>query len=171
MSEMFEGIVFRSTEPAAKQLFGNLTSALALKLVSLSANIHGIYRSASRHEVFQTELLCQYAESLSEHTQSALAVFYDNSCGLRTSVLFQPPAQHVQYGENDEWWVELDDEGNPQIDGRKFRVSEFLPEAEYQTIYSAIDAGLEAMRINDSISLDLLKNAFCYGKITPLMEK
>ncbi len=171
MSEMFEGIVFQSTEQTAKEAFASLPSTLALRLVPLGANIHGIYRSASRHDVFQTELLCQYARSLSEHTEAALAIFYDDRCALRTSVLFRPPAEHFQYGENDEWWVELDHEGNPELDGKKYRVSEFVPEAEYETVFTAIDAGIEAMGIKHAVSLDLLKNAFCYETIPALMEK
>src|SRR5436309_2275427 len=48
MSEVYEGVVFRSNERAARRTFGSLSSGPRLRLVRLARGVFGAYRVAGR---------------------------------------------------------------------------------------------------------------------------
>ena len=50
MSEMYEGVVFRSDKRTARRTFGSLSSGLRLRLVRLARGVFGIQRVAGRAE-------------------------------------------------------------------------------------------------------------------------
>src|SRR5690349_120789 len=88
MSEMYEGVVFRSDEPAARAAFEAVISSLRQRLVGLADGVFGVHRVADRAEVFDQPALERLAGQLSAHVGRAIALRYDNSCGIQAGVLY-----------------------------------------------------------------------------------
>ena len=80
---MYEGIVFRCSDAAAPAAFRALPAPFPLRLVRLADDTFGVYRVAGRADRFDVDAMTSLAAALSESTAAALAVFYDNRCGLR----------------------------------------------------------------------------------------
>jgi len=65
----------------------------------------------------------------------------------------------------------LDEKGEPLVEAAQLRVSELEEDEEYETIVSAIDAGLAALGVPSSVTAKLLKTALCYDALAWLMER
>jgi hypothetical protein len=61
-------------------------------------------------------------------------------------------------------------DGELALDGPRFRVNELQPDKEYDCVFSAIDAGLEAVEARHSMDASLVKQAFCYEELGWLAE-
>ena len=163
MSEVYEGIVFRSNDTAASGAFRGLTAPVPLRLVRLADGIFGVYRVATRSVPLDVEAMTSLAASLSEAVPAATAVFYDNRCGVRAAATFRGGTLSAEFGEEDEWWAPLDDEGVPRRDVPPVPATDLDPDEEYGCVRTAIDVGLADLGVPSAVTCDTLKQAFCYG--------
>ncbi len=127
MSEMYEGVVFRSDERIARCAFDSLASDVRLRLVPVACGVFGIYRIADRADPFDQRAVSQVAERVSAQAGQAVALFYDNSCGIRAGVFCSNGRRGREFGDGDAWWVPYSAEGELVLDGSRFRVSELPP--------------------------------------------
>src|SRR4051794_28999637 len=105
MSEAYEGVVFRSDERAARHAFITLASPLRLRLVRLGLGAFGIYRVAGRADAFDLPAVEQIAARVSAAVGQSVALFYDNSCGVRVAVAYADGRRGRAFGDGDAWWV------------------------------------------------------------------
>jgi hypothetical protein len=171
MSEVFEGVVVSADESALRGAFNDLHSHLALRLTRLSPSIFGIYRfEYTEGRLFDLPELEQIAQLLSRKFDSALVVFYDNRAHAMGSALYSGGRLSREFGEADEIWVGLDEDGEPALDGPKYHGDD-LPEDfdEGECIRTAIDTGLEAAGFR-GVNERELKQAFCYDERSWLAE-
>jgi hypothetical protein len=170
MSEMYEGVVFRSDERTARRVFAALPSDLHLRLVRLARGVFGVYRVTGRGVPFDQHGTEGIARRISKDTGQAIALFYDNSCGIKVGVRYSVGKRGREFGDGDAWWVPYGDDGELDEDGPKFRVTELQRDIEYDCIFSAIDAALEAVGISRAGFAEVLKEAFCYEEFATLAE-
>lgn len=164
MSEMYEGVVLRSNKRTALHTFCTLSSLLQLRLVHLARGVYGIYRIADRHENFDQPGVEQVAKQISVKTNRAVALLYDNRCGIQIGVLYTTGRRKREFGDEDAWWVPFGEDGAIVVDGPRFRESEMKSDQEYDCVFSAIDAALEAVGVWPRVSALWVKQAFCYDK-------
>ncbi len=170
MSEMYEGVVFRSDERTARRAFGLLSSRLRLRLVRLARGIYGVHRVAGRHDLFDQPAVERVARRVSAVTGQAVALFYDNSCCVRIGVRYSGGRRVREFGAGDAWWVPYGENGGLVLDGPRFRLSELPPDGDYDCVFSEIDAALESIEAGPRVSAALIKQAFCYDKAEALAE-
>lgn len=170
MSEIYEGVVFCSDEQTARAAFATLASGVPLRLVHLAREFFGVYRVASRADALDESAIAQVAATLSDKVERAVALFYDNRCGVRVGVLYARGLRDREFGDADAWWVSCSEDGEPILHGARFRESELRPEEEYECVYSAIDAALDAIGASPQVSASLVKQAFCYNGSPNLAE-
>jgi hypothetical protein len=163
MSELYEGVVIRIEQAAAIAAFRSLESSRPIRLVRLADRTFGIYPVLSRSEPLTPREIGLIAQKLSIDVGVALAVFYDNRCGLNAATLFQGGLEIRVFDEDDEVWISVDDSGEPNWNALALPVGKLDPDGEYACIRSAIDAGLTAPNIDAPVSADNLKQAFCYN--------
>jgi hypothetical protein len=89
------------------------------------------------------------ASFISSNFNKALLLRWDGRVGYRSASLYINGEAIKFFTEADEIWVLLDDEGNPLLNGEKFRVSELdpNPETEYATIVNAFQLGISEFGI------------------------
>ncbi len=167
---MYEGIVFRSPDAAAVDAFRGLSAPFRLRLVRLADGAFGVYRVAARSDRFDVETLTSLAATLSESTSAALAVFYDNNSGVRAATVFRGGTCSAEFGEDDEWWAPLDDDGEPRRDVPPVSATDLDAAEEYECVRDAIEVGLAALEVPIVVTRDTLKDAFCYERLPVLAE-
>lgn len=170
MSEMYEGVVFRSDERTARRTFRSLALGLRLRLVRLDCGVFGVYRVAGCADAFDQPAVERVAKQVSAAVGPAVALFYDNCRGFRIGVLYSDGRRGREFGDGDAWWVPYGEGGELVLDGPRFRESELRPDAEYDCIFSAIDAALEAVTAGTQVSASSVKQAFCYEEAEVLAE-
>ncbi|HEY9906362.1 MAG TPA: hypothetical protein V6D18_01985, partial [Thermosynechococcaceae cyanobacterium] len=99
MSEAYEGVVFRSDDHTACHFFAALASPLRLRLVRLGCGVFGVYRVASRADAFDQPDIERVAAWVSAEVGQAVALFYDNSCGVRTAVAYAGGRRSREFGD------------------------------------------------------------------------
>lgn len=170
MSERYEGVVFCSSEQAAREAFSRLASGLRLRLVRLAPGVFGIHRVAGRAAAFDRPAVERVAEQVSTEAGRAVALFYDNGCNVRGGALYSGGCRGREFGDEDAWWVPYREDGELMVDGPRLRQRELRPDLEYDCIFNAIDAALEAVQAGPRVSAALVKQAFCYGESELLAE-
>jgi hypothetical protein len=167
---MYEGVVFCASDGVAMEVFEGVGAPFPMRLVRLAEGVCGVHRMARRSEMFDVERMTGLAARLSERCSWALAVFYDNRCGVRGAVLFQNGGGGVEFGEKDERWVLIDERGYPRGDVAPVGEEAMDPEQEYDCVLDGIEAGLAAMGILGVVDRHTLKQGFCYGESVTLAE-
>jgi hypothetical protein len=170
MSEIYEAIIFRSTDAAALTAFRGLAAPFPLRLVRLADCSFGLYRIAGRSVPVDFETMKSLASKLSESISAALAVFYDNRCGLRAAASFRAGALSASFGEHDELWVPLDEDGEPRHDVPPVPATSLDPNEEYDCMQDAIEVGLATLQLPAQLTRATLRDAFCYEKAAVLAE-
>ena len=160
----------RSSDAAAPGAFRSLSAPFPLRLVRLANGTFGVYRVAGRSDRFDVEAMTSLASTLSESTSAALAVLYDSRCGLRAAVAFRGGAVSAEFGEDDEWWVPLDEDGKPRRDVPPVPAADLDADEEYDCVRDAIEVGLAALEVPAEVTRDTLKDAFCYERSAVLAE-
>jgi hypothetical protein len=169
MSERYEGAVFRCGERTARRAFRAISSGLRLRLVRLVRGVYGIYRVTGRADPFDRAGVEDAAREASAQVGEVAVVFYDNSCGVQDGVLYSDGIRSREFGPNDAWWVQCDGSGKP-ASTRRLRVTDLRPGPEYECIFTAIDATLQAVRAWPRVSAALVKQAFCYDEPEALAD-
>jgi hypothetical protein len=164
MSELFEAVLTKTTSVSAHDAFSALSSPLHLRLIRLSEDLYAIHRVATINDLFDEASIDNVAARVSKSCGAALAVFYDNRAGLRCCHLFRAGVLDASFGERDEVWVRLDDEGKRIMEGERFSVDQLCDDEEYDCILTGIDAGLKALGADNPPTMSLLKDAFCYDR-------
>ena len=170
MSEIYEGVVFCSDELIARRTFTAHSVGLQLRFVRLAGEVFGIYRVAGRSDSFDQPTVEQIAQEVSTAVGRSIALFYDNSCDIRVGVLYRGGHRDREFGDGDAWWAPYGEQGELVLDGPRLRVTDLLPNEEYDCIFSAIDAGLEAVGAGPHVSASLVKQAFCYEELAKFTE-
>jgi hypothetical protein len=101
---------------------------------------------------------------------AALAAFYDNRAGFRAATLFRNGAPRAEFGDGDELWVPLYDDGETLPDANPIAANNLNPEIEYGCIRDAIEVGLAGLGTPPQVTRHTLKDAFCYGRSKVLAE-
>jgi hypothetical protein len=164
MSELYEGVVIVADAAAMERAFRSCPSSYALGFDAVSNNVYGAYTRADRQTPFAPEETACIAAHLSSTLGAALAVFYDNRCGINTADLYCDGQWTQSFTESDAIWVALDIEGEPILSGSAFATHELRNDAdeEYEYLHSPIDIGLMTLGVHPGVNADALKQAFCY---------
>jgi hypothetical protein len=147
MSQVFHGVVLRTSGAQAKVLFGSIDSVITLRLVQLDKDVFGIY--ARRHTDYPGDLsqvsrqlakipneLGRIAAELSRSTGEALLYWYDSRVGAL-----------YQLFENGE----MTRESNPE---------------NYRKVWGSADA-LESIGARSDLHA-VIENCFLYDSLEPL---
>ncbi|HYE19790.1 MAG TPA: hypothetical protein VEA69_15170 [Tepidisphaeraceae bacterium] len=172
MSELYEGIVFRSPEAVAREAFSGLRSPHRLRLVRLhGAETFGVYRVAGRSDAFDEEGVLGLAADVSQLAGGpSVAAFYDNSSGVRSATVFRSGALAGKFAEADERWVPTGADGYPLPGVESVPAGDRDPEAEYECARDAIELALAAAGIAAEVTGEVLKDAFVYDRAVVVAE-
>ena len=146
MSEIFEGAIVPAINGGPPALSG---IAMRLAASSLGPDAFVLYRTDLRRDAAFTREIDGLAEHLSNVTGRALVLRYDSRLGHRSSRLYIDGRQIRAFGEDDELFVPLDDDGEPVLSARPVRRDEFEAGAEYETVRNAIQLGMDALGVGD----------------------
>jgi hypothetical protein len=164
MSELYEGVVIVADAATMGYTFQSCSSPHALGFDAVVDNVYGVYTRADRQIPFDPEETARIAAHLSSILGTALAVFYDNRCGINTADLYRD-GQHIHtFTEADAIWVALDVNGEPILSGPTLATHELSDDGdlEYDYLHSPIDIGLIALGVHPGVTAEALKQAFCY---------
>lgn len=89
------------------------------------------------------DTVCEFARRMSSSIGVALLVRWDDRVGARESRVFRDGTQTHQFGNGDELYVALDDQGMPLRDGRKYQEKELdaLEGDEFEVFQTALELG------------------------------
>ena len=163
MSEIYEAVIVFGEPEVVHNALAALGSTIELRRILVVRNVSAIYRVAERDEPFKSGEMQSVATSLSIPLEAALLVFYDNRCGINAAFLFRNGLMVRQFGEDDELWVRLDEDGEPEMDGPHLTVDELEDAEEYERIRTPIDAGLTVLTGDVEVTAEAIKQAVCYG--------
>jgi hypothetical protein len=149
MSSIFEAILSPAEPERLLQVLEPLEISLHLALSSLPGGLTAAVREDPRHEYAFTEDLDGIAEALSKTLGTSLVVRYDDRIGHRSSKLYRDGELIRSFGEDDEVYVLLDEDGEPIPEGERFSLQDLDPDEEYETIKNAIQLGLEGLGRGD----------------------
>lgn len=113
MSELYEGVVVVGDSERVGSSFDSLDSRRTLRVVRFNERTLGVYPVALRSDLIDETAIDAIARQLSDSCGNALAVLYDNRSGLRAARLFKGGKLVRDFGEVDEDWVRLADDGIP----------------------------------------------------------
>ncbi|WP_165248530.1 hypothetical protein [Paludisphaera soli] len=170
MSEIYEGVVFRADEAMARAAFGDVASSLHLRLVRLAEGVYGAYRVAGRADLFDVPGMERATGQLSARVGKAVALFYDSRGGAYFGLLYDAGRKTREFGEDDEWYVPYGDDGKLLVDEPRLRVRDLHPDEEYDCVFSAIDAALQAIGAAPGAGSRRVLNAFVYDNENWIME-
>ncbi len=152
MSEIFEGVVVPAVGGRAPAPAGR-PAPLELSIARLGPDAFVVYRSDARHAAAFTDRTEALAEGLSEVVGRALLVRYDSRIGHRSACVYEHGNRVRTFGEDDELFVPLDEEGEPILSADPVTRSEFEDGEEYETVRNAIEQGLDALGVAEWDSL------------------
>jgi hypothetical protein len=148
MSEVFEGVLLASPFNEVQQAVGTLPSSLSPKVERLDDLSIVSRNDQGGRPQFSPEAE-RIAADLSNIVGKALVVRYDSRIGHRSSELFVNGNMERAFDEADELWVLLDEEGEPLLDGERFKLADLDPDQEYEAIANAIELGLQSLGSGD----------------------
>ena len=163
MSYRFEVILFQADGPSALDAFKATISPLHLRLVDLQDGLFGIRRIPANHDPDNSDLLLEaVAKGVSMRFGSAVLLIYNDRYDVSTSmgVLYEDGSPTRGFGEEDERWLSLGEDGQLDTSGPYLCPSQFLSGIEYGCIFSATDACLMAIHARPLCDEDELIRAF-----------
>jgi len=164
MSEYYEGIVTVGDQERVRSWFHNIAVQRTLRLIRFGDRNFGVYPVTSRSDRMNELEFDKAATHLSKTCGNALVVLYDNRVGRRVSKLYRDGELDREFGELDEKWVPLDENGDPQINHRKLSADELNDDDEYDCVQDAITLGLSRLGVVNSLTSNDLKQTFCYDQ-------
>jgi hypothetical protein len=146
LSNIFEGLLYWTTGDALPNALvdASINCRIPFSVVTLTEEVSAAVVVGPDHlDTFPGKLECA-ATALAKSFGQVLLVRYDDQIGHRSSALYESGREKVAYGEEDEIWVLLDDDGAPDMSGPRLRVDQLDPDpdVEYETIENAIQLGL-----------------------------
>lgn len=146
MSEIYEGIVCKAEKEKIEEfLYSRQIREFNLKKVDNEILLILLTKNDVRSFSPNSEMV---AKSLSLGFQKSLLFQYDSRVGYRASELFIDGEIKNIFGVEDELYMILDDDGEPDKNRGIIHYSEMLENEEYETSKNAIDIGLEHISSN-----------------------
>ncbi|SRR6266496_5368397 len=149
MSQIFEGIVCRmlpeKVGSLSRQVFSK--TKLQLGLSELGDSVYAVYRNDDRTKSAFVPEMDRLGKELSLDIRDVLVARYDSRSGHVSSTLYKNGTVYKAFDEDDEIYVLLDEDGTPLVNGQQFQYADLDPNEEYDTLYNAIQLGLEEMRL------------------------
>jgi hypothetical protein len=150
VSEIFEGILCAVEPRDLEAIVARLVSAgspnarrLRIRVRELGPQLSAAFVTNPRAQGSYLAQVADVASELSRLLGKALLVAYDTRVGVRLSALFSEGDAEAEYGEEDELFVPLREDGTPDAGGRRFHPEELDPSGEYETILNAVQMGLQ----------------------------
>lgn len=145
MSEIFEGVLAYSDPGELQRALQPVNPGVPLAIEVLRSGMSVAYRTDPRETATFSAELDRVARELSRALGEALVVRYDSRVGQRSAALYENGAAGRSFGEADELYVRLDEQGYPLQDAAKLRLDQLSPDEEYETARNAIQLGLDAL--------------------------
>lgn len=147
MSAVFEGILISGTansgsKPRLKEFCTSRLSGIRIGYAPLDDEVTAIVRVGDRNEAF-SEKFDELGAVLSSTYGKALVVRYDSRIGHRSSTYFEAGAEVASFGEKDEIYSPLKDDGS--VTGTRITFDKLDDDEEYETIENAIELGLNRL--------------------------
>lgn len=101
------------------------------------------WREGTRH-LGATEEIEELAKSFSLEFGKAVAVHFDEMLQVRDATLYQRGELLRSFGDEDELWAPMDDNGDVLADAPRCPGSAVPEDEEYAFVWDGIDAGLDA---------------------------
>jgi hypothetical protein len=162
MSEIFEGIIYLASPTEAGAVFQKVVSqtALRLALTQLEGSVYALYRNDERTKAAFVPEMDRLGRGISFDIGEALVARYDSRSGYVSSELYNNGKLSKGFDEDDEVYVLLGEDGMPLVQGKQFRYADLDPDEEYDTLYNAIQLGLDEMALAQIWPrlLDLINN-------------
>ena len=151
MSTIFEGVLCVIPFDKIQSISSQISSQLKLKTEKINDDLSCLSRIEEDriNWIFSPEM--EYvASQVSVLFYQAILVRYDDRVGYRESIIFQEGYPIKSFNSADEIWVMIDENGEPIDNGEKFTIEQIEDDddEEYETIYNAIQLGLELLGIN-----------------------
>jgi hypothetical protein len=150
MSELFEGVLCLCTPTEFEEAVRVATAAAGprarrprTKVRAVAPRLSAVYAANPRPEGSFAKEMASLAAELSLPLGKALFVLYDNRVGVRLSAMFADGDLVAEYDAEDEIFVPLDENGEPQLLGPRLKPAELDPEQEYDTVMNAVQRGLK----------------------------
>ena len=157
MSYTLEGVLCIAPFENIRDIDLQISSSLNLQVDKIDDCLSCIYRVENqRNWIFDSEM--EYvASQISVILSKAILIRYDDRVGYRESTVFQEGYPIKSFNLNDEIWVMLDEDGQPIIDGKQFTIEQIADDDddEYETIYNAIQLGLDLLGIHKIVWKDV----------------
>jgi hypothetical protein len=147
MSEVFSGVVIAVPLERVKMEYSDVFAHQILHTGSIPVGLTLISYKPERNNIDRKKVY-ELAMLFSKKLGKTLAIYYDSRIGLRASDYFSNGEHIRSFGQNDELYVQLDEDGEPNDLGKRFKYSELLPDDEYETIENAIELGLKELGQN-----------------------
>lgn len=150
MSTVFEGVLCATCLDNALCIIQQISFNFKLKAEKINNHLSAIYRLETDGKRIVFSLKMEYvASQISLRLSQAILVRYDDRIGYRMSVVYQEGNPIKSFGLEDEIWVMTDEDGELIVNGKQFNIEQIKDdEEEYETIYNAIQLGLEFLKIN-----------------------
>lgn len=157
MSEVIEAIVVRQPAQAVTPLLATLAGISDPERVGVipldDASL--VYWETPERRSFG-EHVNHLASLLSARLGQSLLFRYDSGTCYRYSARFEGGELADEYTLDDELWVELNEEGDPEPSRGVFTYDEFKKGVEYETQKNAVQLGLDAIGFSDWKALLIL---------------
>ncbi|MBV6626708.1 MAG: hypothetical protein KI793_27855 [Rivularia sp. (in: Bacteria)] len=158
MSCIFEAILFKANfEQIKDNINQEISTNLKLRLDKINDDF-SCFHVVENSRIFssESEIDC-VASQISIICSQALLIRYEGRVAYRESTVFQEGYPIKKFDLDDEIWVMVDENGEPIINGKQFRVEQIEDDddEEYETIYNAIGLGIEYIGINKDIYKDV----------------
>jgi hypothetical protein len=159
---IFEAVVYEGDAPGVRAAFDRLQTRLALRLFQFEDRRFVLIcwpAGAPRHHA--VDEVNRIAEVFSREFGTALAVHYDDRCGVKVSVLYRSGSPIREFTEADEVWTPIDDDGEPISDGPQYPGDAIPDDVECDCIRQAIDVALDAAGFGGWLTEDELQDWAC----------
>lgn len=184
MVDQYYAVVFSADESSARRVFDQLDATHWLRLVRLDQGLYAVYLPFARDAESALPELGTIATAVSKWLSTlALAVCsYMQArsrgrfeCIFRSSV-FQNGERSREFGDEEEVWVPLDEDGFPVLEGQRFGKKELSRRRKqhkhgFGCIRTAVNAGLEATGLLQRIDQRGLEIALKYEEKGWVAEK
>lgn len=149
MSEVFEGILCAAQPDRLGAMVVDLSPAgaprgrsPAYRTRELTPLLSAAFVTNPRAQGSFLEETAHTASVLSRALGKALLVAYDTRVSCRVAVLAEGEVA-AEFGEEDELFVPLREDGTPNNEGLRLRFEELDPTGEYETVVNAVQLGLQ----------------------------
>jgi hypothetical protein len=115
----------------------------------VNADVTLMYHQAPRDDYRFAEEMDEIAVGLSTRLGAVLVFEYDSRVGHRASRVYKDGELTATFGEADELWVPLDEQGYPILTADRLHTGELLNDVEYETVENAINLGLKTVGAGD----------------------